>query len=266
MTALGGYRVGPAWAGAAFTAPALCILAMATAALPAHADSLTGGLLGYYTFDNQNFDDSSGHNRTGTARGPVTFGTGVGSGGYAMAVDATQTPGGVDLRKRPFGQTGSLSVAFWFYPSATQANQYNAMIYRQSKKEDVRHSTDRAYAVWWIQGGVHVVYTPEGADSQYICTNQSFGLATENWHHFALTFDSKSQAARVYLDGALVKTCPYAGGVLTSGRRELVLGELPAGYGGQPEAGSFTGSLDNVRFYRRKISAAEVQELYANNE
>ena len=53
---------------------------------------------------------------------------------------------------------------------------------------------------------------------------------------------------------------------LSRGYRELVLGELPKKYRGQPEASSFTGSLDNVRFYKRNLSANEVQELYANDE
>jgi hypothetical protein len=266
MTAFSRYRAASVRVGATFKASALCFLATAIAAQPAYATSLTRGLVGYYTFDNQDFTDSSGHNHTGTARGPVTFGAGVGNAGYAMTVDATQSPGGVDLPKRPFAQTASLAVAFWFYPSAAQADIYNAMVYRQTMKQDTKYGADRAYAVWWIQGGVHVVYTLAGGTAQYVCTNQSFGLAAETWHHFALTFDSKKQTASVYLDGARVKRCPYTGGMLTDGYRELVLGEVPKRYRGQPEASSFTGSLDNVRFYRRNLSASEVQELYANDE
>jgi hypothetical protein len=230
------------------------LLAGITVACPAYATSLPSGLIGYYTFDNKIFVGRFGARHKGMARGHVRFGSGVGSGGYAMSLIARpHSSGGVDLQPRPYAQTGSLSVTFWFYPSATQRTEYSAMIYRKSGREQV-FTADRSYAVWWITGGVHVVYTPKGANTQDICTNKSFGLPAATWHRFALTLDSKTQLAAVYLDGRLVKTCPYAGGMLTSSYRELVLADLPIGYHGMPEAGPFTGSLDDVRFYRRRLS------------
>jgi len=80
------------------------------------------------------------------------------------------------------------------------------------------------------------------------------------WHHVTLVLDPAIWAATVYLDGAVVQTCDYQGGVLASGHKALVLGNY---FNKQySDAGAFTGSLDDVRFYARALSPKEISQIY----
>jgi hypothetical protein len=80
------------------------------------------------------------------------------------------------------------------------------------------------------------------------------GPAPKNdvWHHGAYTFDGKTH--KLYVDGKLVNTSdvPPQNGKT----RKAALGHLP-GFGEH-----FKGALDEVRFYNRPISEAEVRQLY----
>ena len=64
----------------------------------------------------------------------------------------------------------------------------------------------------------------------------------------------------MYLDGAVVQTCDYQGGVLASGHKALVLGNYFNKQSGN--TGAFTGSLDDVRFYARALSPKEISQIY----
>jgi hypothetical protein len=125
----------------------VCLLTGQPQALAAGPSS---GLLGYYTFDGQNVDDSSGNGHKGTTRGAVTYGAGVGKSGSALDVSASPEPGQANLPPAPFAQTKSLTVAFWFWPSSSQEQNYNAMIYRANQAADSPNIgwSDRSYAIF----------------------------------------------------------------------------------------------------------------------
>jgi hypothetical protein len=115
-----------------------------------------------------------------------------------------------------------------------------------------------------VPGGLHVIYTLAGATSQTTCTDQSYGLDADSWHHAALTLDSAKQTATVYIDGASVQSCAYTGGKLASGHKALVLGNTFNQQLGN--TGAFTGALDDVRLYSRALSAKEIKQIYHNVE
>ena len=173
-------------------------------------DSLEDELIGYYTFDNQDLTDSSGHNRTGKPHGrsPLAHVPGVtgSSGSFAVGFDGHN---GVDLPRNAFAQQYRLSVALWFNPALTQNQAYAAMVYRAHERVNsvsVQWS-DRAYAIFYEQNGLHVVYTTQGATAQTICIDANYGIVPETWNHVVLTIDAPNQVAYVYLNGALIKQC-----------------------------------------------------------
>ena len=89
-------------------------------------------------------------------------------------------------------------------------------------------------------------------------------LAPGTWHHVALVLDAPIWAATVYVDGAIVQSCDYHGGVLASGHKALVLGKP---FNEQlSNVGAFTGSLDDVRFYARALSPTEISQIYNDAE
>jgi len=78
-------------------------------------------------------------------------------------------------------------------------------------------------------------------------------LNSIKWHHIVGTHDNTSM--KLYVDGALVGTSPTPAG---SGPY-YTLDNYNVGYWG----GSYwKGSMDDLRFYKRVLSAAEVSQLY----
>jgi len=75
--------------------------------------------------------------------------------------------------------------------------------------------------------------------------------ADTNWHHYALTLESN---LKLYIDGNLVRTMAFSGGISTHADRELVVGKDPWG-------NAFNGSLDEVRIYTRALNSAEIVTL-----
>jgi hypothetical protein len=184
---------------------------------------VTSGLIGLYTFDAGNVADTSGHGLNGVLAVSTAFGPGVGRSGQALKIAAVPAPGGAAAPPAAFAQTAGRNH------NATES----------------------------------VAYTVAGATAQYVCVDADFGLTPNAWHHVALTFDAALQTATVYLDGTMVRACPYSG-TLAAGSVATTLG-FP--FNQQlSDTGAFTGSIDDVRFYERALSAADVRELFTNQE
>jgi concanavalin A-like lectin/glucanase superfamily protein len=83
----------------------------------------------------------------------------------------------------------------------------------------------------------------------------SLGLAAgtfnSSWHHFVVTFDDAD--LRVYVDGTLKASIP-CGGTYANVLEDYFIGYFPNEY--------FEGSVDDLRFYSRTLSASDVTALY----
>lgn len=71
---------------------------------------------------------------------------------------------------------------------------------------------------------------------------------TENWHHLAVTFDN-SNTARLYRDGVLQNTELFSADIGTTAL-DYYIGQ------------NFTGFLDDLRVYKKVLTATEVQTLF----
>ena len=78
-------------------------------------------------------------------------------------------------------------------------------------------------------------------------------LPVGEWSHLAATFDN--QTMRLYVNGREVGTLPRAGFIAPG--RDLVVGA----YSPDLDRARFRGWLDEVRLYRRVLSAAELAGL-----
>jgi RHS repeat-associated protein len=79
--------------------------------------------------------------------------------------------------------------------------------------------------------------------------------ALDTWFHVAITFDRILGEARIYIDGILKETAAWAPfSVRTQGN--LVLGRDASAL-----AGFWRGDLDELAFYRRPLSVAEIQGI-----
>jgi Concanavalin A-like lectin/glucanases superfamily len=86
------------------------------------------------------------------------------------------------------------------------------------------------------------------------------GLKNGNWHHVVATYDSTTGAKRIAIDGVFVYSATFSAGTLinsTAGQTTI---------GGRPPSGSesFTGGVDEVAYYQRALSDAEVTSHYTN--
>ena len=85
--------------------------------------------------------------------------------------------------------------------------------------------------------------------------NHSLGIRVENvdnnWHHFVVTFDDDK--LRLYMDGQLIT---YTGNDITYPK---LFEDYFVGYRNNEW---FEGSVDDLRFYSRTLSATDVQALY----
>jgi hypothetical protein len=142
----------------------------------------------------------------------------------------------------PFYHPGGISVALWCKPSeAGQSDRWmlNSMAGSQS---GYRLGLASGRPAWQIplESWSHSLIGPEP-------------LPVGEWSHLAATFDN--QTMRLYVNGREVGTLPRAGFIAPG--RDLVVGA----YSPDLDRARFRGWLDEVRLYRRVLSAAELAGL-----
>ena len=91
-----------------------------------------------------------------------------------------------------------------------------------------------------------VILVPPGGIS--VTTALSTDILNNGWHHIAVTYEGN--AMKFYLDGALTGTTNLPGTIDNSLVDYLVAN------------GFWKGAVDDLRFYRRTLSATEVQKLF----
>ena len=95
----------------------------------------------------------------------------------------------------------------------------------------------------------------DGSGNSSIITGTNT-INTNTWYHFALTIDNNN--LNLYTNGSLVASAPTTFAFSYQANKNIILGgsnepnfDLP-----------FTGSMDNLRFYNRILSASEINQLY----
>ena len=104
----------------------------------------------------------------------------------------------------------------------------------------------------------HVVLTVDGRIGFYLFNVMDgetlasvTALSVDTWHHVALLFDGS--AARLYLDGSL-NASASASGSIANDTGPLVFGQ-------SLDFPFFAGDLDEIRWYSRTLSDAEIASL-----
>ena len=214
-------------------------------------NSLTTGLVGYFTFDG---GDTNWGTNTMVNRGSV--------GGTAaltnMSTTTSPTPGKVgqgltfngtngyiDLGNvSAYKPTGSLAVSFW----------YKGL--RGSAENFISHSP--AIANFWYINNTGAIFCGIGSCSTSV--SKSYTLPNDNgWHHMTVVLDRNQSpdALTVYIDGVSQGT---ATGTANGG--DLFGSNTFIGGPSWISAGYRQGPMDEVRIYNRALSAAEALQLY----
>ncbi len=180
--------------------------------------------------------DASGSNNTGTL-GTVTRTTsGKFGGALVFSGNYVTVPHAPSLNL-----TTALTLEAWVYP--TVAPNWSTILMKEQPGEFV-------YAIYAGAGsnpGGWFNIGTSGSTERSV-TAQS-ALALNTWTHVATTYDGTT--ARLYINGTQVATTAFAGPIATS------TGALRIG-GNAVWGENFTGRIDEVRLYKRALSAAEV--------
>ncbi len=199
-----------------------------------------------YTFDEGSgttANDASGNSNTGTLTNGATFTTGV--VGQALVCDGTN-----DYVTAP--DSASLD-------SITRDFTYSAWLYKTSSLNQMSVVTrsqygDAAFRILLNGGtaGERVVQMQFAGVT--LSSTATFPEAT--WTHMTVTYDGAT--TRLYINGTQTQTWTSASGNLTATNIPLYLCQ------GGSDALYFNGKQDEVRIFKRALSAAEVTMLYQN--
>ena len=197
---------------------------------------LQNDLLAWYKLDETSgttANDSSGNNNTGTVNGSAVWNTPERALTFDGVDDYVQTP-------VANGSTRTLSA--WIRPrnaaaGASDANVFNA------------HVGGQWGPGWGVSNGqIKVVLDDEGYDS-------GVAIANNVWQHVSLTFSTTE--ARLYVNGQLRHTHPYAQGEVTSATYRI----------GHTTNNDFSwvyfdGDIRDAKIFGRQIYGIEAMEIY----
>ena len=213
--------------------------------------SLNCGLVGYWTFNNQDMNwktgtvtDSSGSGNTGqligmsTTTSPVAgkMGQGLGFNGTNSAVRITSAI------------TTYKTISLWFKLNNTTTAY-------QSLFTQIAGSNSESRAYYYPAKGIVVqIKDAPGCFFESSTDAVTPNLSANKWYHFVLVLGSTQSIA--YLNGAVSSTTPTGNCVPNTG------GDIPALGRGYNTGFYLNGAEDDVRIYNRALSAAEVKQLY----
>lgn len=146
------------------------------------------------------------------------------------------------------GETGKLSVAFWFYKES--GNQYPMAKYDTASVRDWRvtaSSGGNAGINIWNQTGTEVFRI-----------NGDTSWASGSWHHTVFTFDDATREGKLYRNGvdATLSVNDF-GGSPGSSSAAMTIGMSSS------TADVFSGLIDGVRIFNRVLLPEEIADIYA---
>jgi hypothetical protein len=227
-------------------------------------DVLTSGLVGHWTFDGQDMAGVTAYDRSGrgnngvvqsvTTRAVGKIGQGLEFHGVAGAndyVNAGSDPSLDDVAVK--------TVSAWIRPDS-----YGATFGRVMGKDNSSGSC-WAFSVSPSAG----TFNAQSFAFANVCFDSSPGLwstptasiITKRWYHIALVYDrtGSENDPVMYIDGVsqtVTENTSPSGSPTSDADFELWIGNRP------DLARTFDGLIDEVRFYNRALSAAEIKRLY----
>ncbi|WJK39728.1 family 43 glycosylhydrolase [Solwaraspora sp. WMMA2056] len=218
----------------------------------------TDGLLLHYEFDETGGSvatDASGQGRHGTYQRTPAFGTGVDGGSFKMSGGASNstTAPYVTIPNGVFAGVTSTTVATWVkWDASSTANQW---IY------GLGPDRNRYLFSGPNTNGVLFSAITTGSWQAEKQLRASSALTGGEWKHVAVTVDSATRTAVMYLDGvAIARATDVA--VRPADLHDATGGS--AGYIGRSLYGEdpyFAGEVDDFRIYGRALTADEVYAL-----
>ena len=211
--------------------------------------TLGDGLVSWWRGEGNALDSVGANN--GTTQGGVAFVAGrIGQSFEFHGTDAVTIPTSSTL-----DVTNGYTLAYWIKAQAWPSNEVLVV-----NKWQPSALEDKLLAV-----------EPSGKISLYLSDAMNrtrldslTALTVDTWHHVAATYDGTK--ARLYVDGLLDASVSTAGNVY-NGSGTLAFGHNAVRAAQEPGFNTFfTGELDEVRWYVRPLSGAEISALAAGKD
>lgn len=212
-------------------------------------DTLSDGLLAYYTF-NGTADDQSGNGKNGILFGGASV-TGdylnitVGSDTDALSLPSTIVNGLTDF-----------TVATWVRISLPQAGGDNQLV------SGANAGQDNALGIWYSDPNARWNLCLDGTTTNFDGNHIDNGT----WYHVAVT--REGTVSTLYLDGIKVGSAKTVStDALAVDPGGLIIGQDQDAVGGSFDASqSWAGQVDNLRFYNRALTASEAVQLFTETK
>jgi T1SS-143 domain-containing protein len=221
-----------------------------------------GGTTGLSPVAYWKLDETGGCNvidSVGNAHGYTDNGTGQGYSGYDDG-KAAKFDGYNDHIEIPHNSSMELAngtIQFWFKPD--DCNGKEGLLSKDSSGYD----TGGHLTIWKDGDGIEVRIQSE---NQSYTLEVGSGVSAGQWNHVAFSFGD--DGAKLYLNGQLVDTDSYTGG-LQGNYEPLILGANAWQTGNQSASDSdlqdfFDGKMDDVAFFDQQLSPEQVQTLVSD--
>lgn len=148
-----------------------------------------------------------------------------------------------------FERTDPFSISFWIKPKA-------ASIY----PDLMGHGAGTGYYFYKVDNNLRF-YLRSVYGTSMIAIQASSALQNDVWKHVVATYDGSSKASgvKLYIDGQLYSTTTLTDNLTSTLKNNTGFNIAHTGASG---ANWFTGSFDEVRIYKRELSAQEANSLY----
>lgn len=222
--------------------------------------NLNSGLVANFPL-NGSAADASGNGHNGSIQGGAAFTTDrFGNANSALSFDGIDDY--VQVADNGAFATGAFSLSFWFTTDRNSQNQVPV------GKRDIGPSNNSEFGLNLLPASsgsnLNTFLVSDnkpcsavgGLNDYYNFTAPLANYCTNRWYHVVVTFSNGTE--RIYLDGQLKNTgtAPFTG-------KSNCLNDLRFGMWWSGDPNWFRGKLDDIRWYNRELSAAEVFALYA---
>jgi uncharacterized repeat protein (TIGR01451 family) len=212
-----------------------------TTVTPTTCTVAPSGMLTWYRAEGNGIDAAGPNNLT--ANGGVSYTTGEVSQGFSL----NGTSGELVAADNATFQQTTLTIEGWFFLTGGTGVRTIVSKAAGSALED-------SFVVYIAADGSLAAGT--GNDSLTEIVTTSAFPTTNAWHHFAFLFDGS--VAQLYLDGGTVGSTVTSQTILYDSNPMVIGADIDNG----SPAGFFPGRIDELTFYNRLLTMAEVQSIY----
>ena len=195
------------------------------------------------------------------------------------------------LQRVPLQNSVTLSMSFWIKTS-TNDTEYRTIMDQSQRTTSANTASQRGWYVYLRSGIVRLScnyqynYQPTGAstitgNSGYLDCSSSTNIADNNWHHIVITLKGRvywwqgtywmyENEYKIYVDNVLKNTIPHSyntykasgwfGDLNFLPNNNVVIGNNSLA--NLTALNRYADEIDDIRFYKRVLSATDVNNLY----